>query len=209
MRALPDELDLREALRTVASTGAAFVPQALDELFLGILQRELEGGPFERLPEETGPVRQEAELFMLSGELSSWPAMADLRRQFARLVRRHGRGVEGIAMWWPNEIYVQRYHPGALGISAHLDSKRFACLVAAFTTKGAAELAICESREGQILEEWTAAPGSLVLLRGPGLGGVEDGRPFHLMKGPTEGLRYSLTFRMNFERVLLPGDEED
>jgi hypothetical protein len=38
-------------------------------------------------------------------------------------------------------------------------------------------------------------------LRGPGLRGLEDGRPFHAVRGPAAGQRYSLTFRMNAGRV--------
>jgi len=66
-----------------------------------------------------------------------------------------------------------------------------------FTLAGSARFSVCADRSGNVLEEWEAASGSLVLLRGPGFDGVEDGRPFHCVQGPVSGERYSLTFRVN------------
>jgi alkylated DNA repair dioxygenase AlkB len=95
---------------------------------------------------------------------------------------------------------VQRYAPGALGVSPHLDSKRFAILVAIFTIQGSARFALCQNRAGTIIQEWDAGPGSLALLRGPGLLDAEDQRPFHTVHGPSAVRRFSITFRMNQER---------
>jgi hypothetical protein len=92
---------------------------------------------------------------------------------------------------------VQRYEPGAIGVTAHVDSKRFVLLVAVFTHLGSSEFVVCEGRTEGVVEKWSTQPGTLVLLRGPGLGGVEDGRPFHAVREPAAGQRYSLTFRMN------------
>ena len=92
---------------------------------------------------------------------------------------------------------MQRYGPGALGVSPHVDSKRFAVLVASFTIEGSARFALCQTRAGEILQEWEAGPGSVTLLRGPGLLDAEDRRPFHTVHGPAAGRRFSITFRMN------------
>ena len=37
---------------------------------------------------------------------------------------------------------------------------------------------------------------SVTLMRGPGLAGVRDGRPYHAVHGPTRGVRWSLALRM-------------
>jgi hypothetical protein len=86
---------------------------------------------------------------------------------------------------------------GALGVSPHVDSKRFAVLVAIFTIEGSARFALCQTRAGEILQEWEAGPGSVTLLRGPGLLDAADRRPFHTVHGPAAGRRFSITFRMN------------
>jgi hypothetical protein len=197
MGALRSDLDLGRPLQALTEAGAAFVPLALSEPFRARLQREIEAGPFQRLPDQIGPVRQEADLFIITGDMADHPAVARLRAEFVARVHRDGSQLPGLAGWWPNEAYVQRYEPGALGVSPHVDSKRFAVLVAIFTTQGSAPLALCRTRAGEIIQEWEAGPGSLTLLRGPGLLDAEDARPFHSVRGPTAGRRFSITFRMN------------
>ncbi|MQA85309.1 MAG: hypothetical protein GEV03_11955 [Streptosporangiales bacterium] len=203
MSALSPTLDLRRPLWAMLEAGAAFLPQALDERFRRRLRRETEAGPFERLPEEVGPygVRQQAELLAVRGDMETYPAVGELRDELVRRVRDHGRGIEGLDRWHPNDVAVQRYPAGSLGISPHRDGKRHSYLVAVFTTGGSAPFALCRDRGGEVVEEWPTVPGSLVLLRGPGLAGVEDGRPFHTVGGPREGTRVSVTFRMDSGRV--------
>ena len=194
--ALHSDLDLARPLQALTQAGAAFAPHALSEPFRQRLQREIEAGPFQRLPDEMGPVRQEADLFVISGGMADHPAVARLRAEVVTRVRRDGPQLPGLARWWPNHAYVQRYKPGALGVSPHRDGKRFAVLVAIFTVEGSARFALCQTRAGEIIQEWDAGPGSLTLLRGPGLLDAEDRRPFHTVRGPTVGRRFSVTFRM-------------
>ena len=56
------------------------------------------------------------------------------------------------------------------------------------------------NRMGQVVSSrilgMTAADGT-ILLRAPGLGGIEDGRPLHAVTGPVRGQRTSLGFRMD------------
>ena len=71
-------------------------------------------------------------------------------------------------------------------------------LVVVATVYGRARFAICGSRDpADVLDAWTSAPGDLVLMRGPGLAGARDGRPFHLVEGPRRGPRLSLGIRMS------------
>jgi hypothetical protein len=200
MTALHPDLDFGRPLEALRSAGAAFIPHALSDQFRQQLQRDIEDGPFERLPDRIGPVRQEADLFVVTDAMTAHPALARLRAQFVTRLRQDGPQLAGLRRWWPNEAYVQRYEPGALGVSPHLDSKRFAVLVAIFTTEGSARFALCQDRAGAIIQAWDAGPGSLALLRGPGLLDAEDQRPFHTVHGPTAGRRFSITFRMNQER---------
>jgi hypothetical protein len=194
---LRSDLDLARPLQALTEVGAAFIPRALSEPFREQLQREIEAGPFQRLPDQIGPVRQEADLFVVTGAMTAYPAVARLRAELVTRVRRDGSQLPGLARWWPNEAYVQRYEPGALGVSPHLDGKRFAVLVAIFTTQGSARFALCRTRAGEIIQQWEAGPGSLTLLRGPRLLDAEDRRPFHTVRGPTAGRRFSITFRIN------------
>ncbi len=191
-------LDLRRVLREVAADGAGFVPRALAEPFRDRLQRAVERGPFGPVPEVIGPVRQETESFAIGP--GALPEADRLRRSLAALVRAHGRGIRGLATWRPNDVQAQRYRPGALGITSHLDGRRFRRLIAVFTTAGSARFAVSAERAGPAVAAWEAGPGSLVLLRGPGLAGLRDGRPFHTVSGPTAGYRYSVALRMEARR---------
>jgi hypothetical protein len=199
MTALHPDLDLGRPLEALKEAGAAFISHALREPFRQRLQREIQEGPFGRLPDRIGPVRQEADLFVVTDAMTAYPALARLRAEFVTRLRQGGPQIAGLTRWWPNEAHVQRYEPGALGVSPHLDSKRFAVLVAIFTIQGSARFALCQTRAGEILQEWEAGPGSLTLLRGPGLLDAEDQRPFHTVYGPAAERRYSTTFRMNQE----------
>ena len=200
MSVLHPNLDLARPLQAVREAGAAFIPHALSEPFRQELQREIQDGPFERLPDQIGPVRQEADLFVITDAMTAYPTLTRLRAAFVTRLRQDSPQLTGLTRWWPNEAYVQRYEPGALGVSPHLDSKRFAVLVAIFTTEGSARFALCQTRAGEIIQEWEASSGSLALLRGPGLLNIEDQRPFHTVSGPAAGRRFSITFRMNQKR---------
>jgi hypothetical protein len=194
---LGGNVDLQGALERVRDVGRAVVNGVLNEARCAAIVREVAGQSFERLPPTIGPVRQETELLLLTGDFGEAPSVARLREEFVAAIRDKTPDRTELGGWWPNEAYVQRYEPGALGVTAHVDSKRFVLLIAAFTLLGSSQFLLCEGRSGSILEMWETRAGTLVLLRGPGLGGLEDGRPFHAVRGPAAGQRYSLTFRMN------------
>lgn len=200
MAALVAELDLRQPLHRLTEAGATFVPRALTEPFRDLLMHEVNAGPFDRLPEQVGRygVRQQAEHRVILGDdVGGYPGVDQLRREFVARLRAHADDIQGLGEWYPNDTSIQRYQVGSLGISPHLDNKRYRYLVAIFTLEGAAPLALCTGRQGAVQQEWETVPGSLVLLRGPGLGGAADGRPLHTVAGPTGGRRTSLTFRLD------------
>lgn len=201
MQALVPYLDLRHALLRVVTSGMAFVEKALDHDCCRCLQHEVQSGTFEQLPSEVGPyrVREEADLFRITeANLDNYPAVRKVCRELISRVHADGHGIDGSDRWVPNDIAVMRYRPGSIGVSPHRDGLRNHYLIAIVTSQGSAPLAHCLNREGTIIEEWETIPGSLVLLRAPGFAGSEgDDRPFHAVRGPEAGWRYSLTFRMN------------
>ncbi|MDV6014642.1 hypothetical protein [Haloechinothrix sp. LS1_15] len=200
MRALLPELNLERPLRETAHSGGAFVHHALTEPFREVLARELGDAAFEAMPDRVGPyeVRQHGAQFFLHGDdVANWPAIDKVRSELARLVHRHGHQVRGVAGWEPNEVAVQRYPAGSGGIGVHRDGKRYRLLVAIVTVEGTGTLSLCTDRQGTVERQWSTAPGSLTLLRGPELNGAGDGRPLHRLQTTGEVTRTSLTFRMN------------
>jgi len=196
MSLLRERLDLREALVTVRREGAAFVPGALDEAFRLRLRREVDAGPFRSMSGTYGKVRMEIDGYDVPAPMDGFPLMRELAEMLGEAVRASGAGIRGLATWRPNEIGVARYRPGSLGITPHLDGKWYRRLVAVVTVYGRSRFAICRTREGDVVAEWWPGPGDLVLMRAPGLGGLRDGRPFHLAEGPRRGMRCSLGIRM-------------
>jgi hypothetical protein len=195
--ALSADLDLRRPLRLAAERGHAHLRGALDERFRRALLREVEGGPFQRFEDTFGQVRQQIEGYDVRDPMDAFPLVARLRDELAETVRRDGRGIRGLATWWPNEAGVARYRPGSIGITPHLDGKWYRRLVIVVTVVGSAPFTICRDRAGEVIERWTAGPGGVTLMRGPGLLGTQDGRPFHTVQGPRRGRRCSVGYRMD------------
>jgi hypothetical protein len=194
----PSGLDLRTGLRACARAGFARVPRAVSPPFLANLRKELDAGPFHPFGESFGPVHQQIDGYDVEIPASEFPLLSVLGRELRDLVRAHGRAIRGLATWAPNEVGIAHYVPGSIGITPHMDGKWYRRLVIVATVYGRAPFAICGSRDpDDVVERWVAGPGDLVLMRGPGLGGHRDGRPFHLVHGPRRGERLSLGIRMS------------
>jgi alkylated DNA repair dioxygenase AlkB len=192
-----DQLDLRDALELVRRDGAAHVPRFVGRELLRPLRREVDSGPFRDMTGEHGRIRMEIDGYDLAMPMAGFPLMRQLAEGLGASVRERGSGIRGLATWRPNEIGVARYRPGSLGITPHLDGKWYRRLVIVVTIYGRARFAVCRTREGEIITTWHPGPGDLVLMRGPGLAGERDGRPFHLVEGPPRGERCSLGVRMS------------
>ncbi len=84
-----------------------------------------------------------------------------------------------------NDLIMQRYRPGSLGITPHRDHIRYRDLVAIVTLAGRARFFLCPDRSGRDAREVPIPPGSLLLMRAPGFAGLQD-RPFHMLSDVTE-----------------------
>ncbi len=189
---------LRAALRDTASNGFAHVVGVVEPAFLRLLARELDAGPLRRMEGSFGKagVRMEIDGFDLAAPFDGFPVLSELASAFLARVRRDGDGIHGLRTWSPNEAGAARYHPGSVGVTSHMDGRWYRRLVAVITIAGSAPFEVRASREGEVLERWDAAAGSLTLMRGPGLARVRDGRPYHAVHGPLRGVRWSLALRM-------------
>ena len=195
-------LDLHDALRACARIGHARVVSAISPDVLRLLRVEIESNPFHPFGESFGEVRQQIDGYDIRLPATGFPVLSAVCRDLRDEVRSQGRGVRGFATWAPNEVGVTHYVPGSIGITAHKDGKWYRRVVVVATVYGRAPFAICRSRDPQdIVERWISTPGDLVLMRGPGLAGARDGRPFHLVEGPRRGERLSLGIRMSDKPV--------
>ncbi len=92
-----------------------------------------------------------------------------------------------------NDLIVQRYPTGSLGITPHRDHIRYEGLVALITLSGAARFFLCADRSGSGAREVPCSPGDLLLMRAPGFAGRRD-RPFHYL-GEVRRARLALGLR--------------
>ena len=97
-----------------------------------------------------------------------------------------------------NDLVLQRYPPGARGITPHRDHVRYVGLVAIVQLSGNGRFGLCTDRSGADARVLAAGPGDGILMRAPGFGGVKD-RPFHFLDGITVE-RYSLGMRCDRTR---------
>ena len=70
-----------------------------------------------------------------------------------------------------NDLVLQRYPPGARGITPHRDHVRYVGLVAIVQMSGDGRFGLCEDRSGAGARVLDAGPGDGILMRAPGFGG--------------------------------------
>ena len=92
-----------------------------------------------------------------------------------------------------NDLVLQRYPPGARGITPHRDHVRYVGLVVIVQMSGDGRFGLCADRSGAGARVLDAGPGDGILMRAPGFAGSKD-RPFHFLDGITVE-RYSLGMR--------------
>ncbi len=92
-----------------------------------------------------------------------------------------------------NDLVLQRYPPGARGITPHRDHVRYVGLVVIVQMSGDGRFGLCADRSGADARVLDAGPGDGILMRAPDFGRAKD-RPFHFLDGITVE-RYSLGMR--------------
>jgi hypothetical protein len=198
---------LAAALEAVARDGAAGLP------LLDPSSRRRLLAAVRRLPYRPGkPVvgegrRQVRQRFVLSMDIPAghvaWALAGALDDALAaacsHLPARFAGAVAGF-----NDLIVQRYEPGALGITPHRDHIRYTGVVAIVILGGSARFCICRDRSGRGAREISCPPGGAILMRAPGMvwspdrPGADD-RPFHFVSD-IRCRRYTIGLRHDSRR---------
>ena len=80
-----------------------------------------------------------------------------------------------------NNLVVQRYDPGPVGITPHRDHICYEGLVSLVILSGSARFLVSADRSGRGAREIPNPPGCLLLMRGAGFAGLKN-RPFHQLR---------------------------
>ena len=158
--------------------GVTSLPTFLDEHLRTRMLSELESYTFTRREREKGPRRVQQRFSVVE----SFPDES-IFWEYARDLSAFLSGVFAREVGDPfvfNELVVQRYEPGPLGISPHRDGPMFKKLIVVLVLEGSARFCVCDDNEGSNPREVPNEPGALVLVRGPGFLG-ENTQPIHFV----------------------------
>ena len=192
---------LPEQLEVARDRGYTYIKSALGAEFCHGWRQELIRGPWQRLEDRGQNVQQEFDFYRWQEHPTRLPLTGQVTRRLGKLIRNQHRLAAPYGTWRPNDISIQRYQEGQTGITAHRDYKSDITLVAVFTVAGYAKFRACSDQTGTDTRDfWYTEPGSLILLRGPGLlGPGTDGRVYHSIHPPKIGHRISVGIRHNIK----------
>lgn len=98
-----------------------------------------------------------------------------------------------------NDMSLQRYEPGSIGITPHRDGKSRVNIICVFVLTGTSEFAICDDRLGTNPKFLDVKPGNVLILRGPGFFNSTF-QPFHFVRNITEErIVFGLRQKINLE----------
>lgn len=188
--------DLNTILETIDKEGAISIP-ILNESYRQELLNEAEGYKYEKQPEVVGPhkVREQ-----ISSNYKFHPGslFVRLKEDFQTLLNQNKS--DSNYPFSPNldfnELSLQLYEKGSIGITPHLDNFSSKNLICIFVITGHAKFALCDDREGSNPRFLDTTPGNVIIMRAPGFKN-QDIRPFHFVNDITErrivfGLRQNI-----------------
>lgn len=195
------DYDICKHVMNITRTGVTTVEGFLCEKVRQALLEELETLPKSKAESEYGPhgVRQNFE------HVFNFPPSSlflTVRNQFQDNLNKklEGMSIRPVSrLLTCNDVVVQIYPPRYGGISPHRDVKRSENLIAVMILEGSGSFCTCSDRKGSNSILHVNNPGDLLLMRGPGFMGSDDGRPFHFVENITSK-RSSLALRDSQER---------
>lgn len=194
--------DPSHMVRDTIKIGYSFNDQVLTRAFYLDLAQEVASGPFEAFLDVSLGVYQKFDVFSPNYSSSAtrdrFPLLRELGDVIGSTIRANAAQNIPLRSWQPNDVAVQRYCGKYDGIGRHRDFASDIHLVASFTVMGTGEIGIHSNREDTVASKYLqTAPGSLLLLRAPGLvESSEELRVVHSVKCPYSSPRISVTYRL-------------
>lgn len=190
-------LPAQEIVRALEQHDALSLP-ILSDVFRSDLLVEAETAPFRPARPAIGEgdrvVYQRMEV---CDRFPGGSAFFDLRNSFQALWDESFAGISEYPFESPvefNDLMLQRYAPGEVGITPHRDRSGYRNVICLFVLAGRGRFGVCADRGGTHTREIRNEPGDVILTRAPGFL-RSDARPFHFVNDITEpryvfGLRH-------------------
>ena len=99
-----------------------------------------------------------------------------------------------------NDIAMQRYVSGSVGISPHKDHKKYTSVIIIVTLSGRSNFCVCDDRNGKNAKILDDRPGNILILPATGFKVLSNvfNRPIHFVNSISDG-RLSIGLRQNNE----------
>lgn len=224
---LHSKFDLRTALTHVALHGYIFCPDALSAKAREAAEAEAAALLFEDGEYVAKPISEYKNTRVTQAHERAYFAIGDWRvpvataasnalvrkvNQIVMQVPAAGGLLRNLENWAPTEAGYQRYRNSNHHISPHRDRRTDQLLGATWTVKGVAPVRIYRPLGDpndydnlEVIDEFEAISGGLMLLRAPGFGSGEQ--VIHEVLSPIAGERLVLNLRMRPDVLKAPSKE--
>ncbi len=180
------DFDINHVYSELVSKGGVSVP-ILTPAYREELLREAETYEYKKQPYIVGPANVKEDLSSTT-QFREGSLFFGLRDQFQHIFSE--KLTNGLLSPFSiplnfNEMSLQLYEKGSIGVTPHMDNKSAINFVCVFILTGKADFALCKDRNGSEPQFLDTSPGNVILLRGPGFAGIEE-RPFHFVTNVSE-----------------------
>jgi hypothetical protein len=181
-------IDMMHVIRHLDRRSAASVPLLPESLRLDLLA-EANTYKYVPQPEFVGKHGVREQLSSCTEILPPGSLFCKLKGQLNDEITRKAKdlGEESLfaTSFRLNQIALQLYESGSIGITPHMDNKNILNIICLVILTGTSKFAICENREGNNPYYLDTTPGNVIFMRMVGYRG-SDFRPMHFVTGITE-----------------------
>lgn len=177
------DIDIYHVINQIDKYGGVSVP-LLTEAFRQELLAEAETYEYVRQPDVVGPHNVREELSSVKTPFPEGSLLFKLKEQLEdmlvyKMLMSKKDDWFGMKLRF-NEISLQLYEAGSIGITSHMDGKSIINLIAVVILIGESKFALCEDREGSNPKYLDTTPGNVILMRAPHCRD-SNYRPFHFL----------------------------
>ncbi len=177
------DIDWPHVMAELTQFGGASV-RLLTEPFRKLLLAEAELYKYEKQEEFVGPHKVREQLSSVTEMLPPgslfYKLKEQLEDQILQKVAANGASNPFSTPFRFNEISLQRYDAGSIGITPHMDGRSVMNLITVTVLEGESKFALCEDRQGSNPHYLDTTPGNVIFMRSTGFLG-SDYRPFHFV----------------------------
>lgn len=182
------DIDFGHVVRELDKHGGVSVP-LLTENFRRELLAEAETYEYEKQPEVVGPYNVKEQLSSVTKPFPDGSLLYKLKEELERMIieKMVASGMTDI-FETPlrfNEMSLQRYEKGSIGITPHVDGKSVMNIICVVILTGTAKFGLCDDRAGNNPSFLDTTPGNIILMCSTGYRSTNF-QQFHFVGNVTE-----------------------